>query len=30
MIKDFTIGLLMGTIATAALLLPLIYDLGAY
>ena len=30
MIKDFTIGLLMGTIATAVILLPLIFDLGAY
>ena len=30
MIKDGTIGLLVGTIITAVLLLPLIYDLGAY
>jgi hypothetical protein len=30
MIKDFTIGLLMGTIATAVILLPIIFDLGAY
>lgn len=30
MIKDFTIGLLVGTLATAVILVPLIYDLGAY
>jgi len=29
-IKNATLGLLMGTIATAVILLPLIYDLGAY
>jgi hypothetical protein len=29
-IKNFTIGALMGTIITAALFLPLVYDLGAY
>ena len=30
MIKDFTIGLIMGALATEMILLPLIYDLGAY
>ena len=30
MIKDFTIGLLMGAIIAVVILLPLLWGLGAY